>query len=61
MCLTCARVVEEENPEFWRSQAQKSLQSVLDRKLNTNVSRNILFFLGDGELRNARRHVPHDL
>ncbi|XP_029699585.1 alkaline phosphatase, tissue-nonspecific isozyme [Takifugu rubripes] len=40
--------VEEENPEFWRSQAQKSLQSVLDRKLNTNVSRNILFFLGDG-------------
>ncbi|TMS07494.1 Alkaline phosphatase, tissue-nonspecific isozyme [Larimichthys crocea] len=40
--------VEEENPEFWRSQAQKSLQSVLDRKLNTNVAKNILFFLGDG-------------
>ncbi|TKS81438.1 Alkaline phosphatase, tissue-nonspecific isozyme [Collichthys lucidus] len=40
--------VEEENSEFWRSQAQKSLQSVLDRKLNTNVAKNILFFLGDG-------------
>ncbi|XP_069003368.1 alkaline phosphatase, tissue-nonspecific isozyme [Embiotoca jacksoni] len=40
--------VEEENPEFWRSQARKSLQSVLDRKLNTNVAKNILFFLGDG-------------
>ncbi|KAM3616456.1 uncharacterized protein V6R79_018320 [Siganus canaliculatus] len=40
--------VEEENPEFWRSQAQKTLQSALDRNLNTNVAKNILFFLGDG-------------
>ncbi|XP_049921633.1 alkaline phosphatase, tissue-nonspecific isozyme [Epinephelus moara] len=40
--------VEEENPEFWRSQARKTLQSALDRKLNTNVAKNILFFLGDG-------------
>ncbi|XP_022077995.2 alkaline phosphatase, tissue-nonspecific isozyme [Acanthochromis polyacanthus] len=40
--------VEEENPEFWRSQAKKTLQSALDRKLNTNVAKNILFFLGDG-------------
>ncbi|CAI5694636.1 alkaline phosphatase, tissue-nonspecific isozyme [Oreochromis niloticus] len=40
--------VEEENSEFWRSQARKTLQAALDRKLNTNVARNILFFLGDG-------------
>uniref|UniRef100_UPI0037E90573 alkaline phosphatase, tissue-nonspecific isozyme n=1 Tax=Semicossyphus pulcher TaxID=241346 RepID=UPI0037E90573 len=40
--------VEEENPEFWRTQARKTLQSALDRKLNTNVAKNILFFLGDG-------------
>ncbi|XP_046891984.1 alkaline phosphatase, tissue-nonspecific isozyme [Hypomesus transpacificus] len=40
--------VEEENPEFWISQAKKSLQAVLDRKLNTNVAKNILLFLGDG-------------
>uniref|UniRef100_A0AAQ4NSZ5 Alkaline phosphatase n=1 Tax=Gasterosteus aculeatus aculeatus TaxID=481459 RepID=A0AAQ4NSZ5_GASAC len=40
--------VEEENPEFWRSRAQRTLQSALDRKLNTNVAKNILFFLGDG-------------
>ncbi|XP_039986972.1 alkaline phosphatase, tissue-nonspecific isozyme [Xiphias gladius] len=40
--------VEEENPEFWRSQARKTLQSALDRKLNTNIAKNILFFLGDG-------------
>ncbi|XP_075956609.1 alkaline phosphatase, tissue-nonspecific isozyme [Anarhichas minor] len=40
--------VEEENPEFWRSQARETLQSALDRKLNTNAAKNILFFLGDG-------------
>lgn len=48
----CSPLVEEENPEFWRSQAQKTLQSVLDRKLNTDVAKNILFFLGDGRLHN---------
>ncbi|XP_028275242.1 alkaline phosphatase, tissue-nonspecific isozyme [Parambassis ranga] len=42
-----AKVVEE-NSEYWRSQARKTLQSVLDRKPNTNVAKNILFFLGDG-------------
>ncbi|KAM4589670.1 alkaline phosphatase, tissue-nonspecific isozyme [Fundulus diaphanus] len=40
--------VEEENPEFWRSKARQTLQSVLDRKLNTNVAKNIMLFLGDG-------------
>ncbi|XP_072247883.1 alkaline phosphatase, tissue-nonspecific isozyme [Leuresthes tenuis] len=40
--------VEEEDPEYWRSQARETLQSVLDRKPNTNVAKNILFFLGDG-------------
>ncbi|KAK5928912.1 hypothetical protein CgunFtcFv8_010192 [Champsocephalus gunnari] len=45
---SCSAKVQEENPEFWRSQARVTLQSVLDRKLNTNVAKNILFFLGDG-------------
>uniref|UniRef100_A0A3Q2Y532 Alkaline phosphatase n=1 Tax=Hippocampus comes TaxID=109280 RepID=A0A3Q2Y532_HIPCM len=40
--------IEEENPEFWRSQAKKTLQTALNRKHNTNVAKNILFFLGDG-------------
>jgi len=44
----CPLTVQEENPEFWRSQARRTLQSALDRKLNTNVAKNILFFLGDG-------------
>ncbi|XP_061072507.1 alkaline phosphatase, tissue-nonspecific isozyme [Conger conger] len=45
---TAAAPVEEENPEFWRKQAQKVLQSALSRKLNTNVAKNIVLFLGDG-------------
>uniref|UniRef100_A0A8C5H491 Alkaline phosphatase n=1 Tax=Gouania willdenowi TaxID=441366 RepID=A0A8C5H491_GOUWI len=44
----CWLLVQEEDPQFWRSQARRTLQSVLDRKLNTNVAKNILFFLGDG-------------
>lgn len=42
--------VEEENPEFWRSQARETLQSALNRKINTNVAKNVVLFLGDGEL-----------
>ncbi|XP_030632672.1 alkaline phosphatase-like [Chanos chanos] len=40
--------LEEENPEFWRTQAQETLQAALNRKLNTNVAKNIVLFLGDG-------------
>uniref|UniRef100_A0AAR2IX60 Alkaline phosphatase n=1 Tax=Pygocentrus nattereri TaxID=42514 RepID=A0AAR2IX60_PYGNA len=39
---------EEKNPEFWRAQAQTTLKSALSRKLNTNVAKNIVLFLGDG-------------
>uniref|UniRef100_A0A3B4ZD56 Alkaline phosphatase n=1 Tax=Stegastes partitus TaxID=144197 RepID=A0A3B4ZD56_9TELE len=48
LLLVLGSFIEEENPEFWRSQAKQSLQAALDRKLNTNVAKNILFFLGDG-------------
>ncbi|KAL7825345.1 hypothetical protein AOLI_G00325520 [Acnodon oligacanthus] len=41
-------VVEEKDPGFWRAQAQATLQSALSRKLNTNVAKNIVLFLGDG-------------
>ncbi|XP_022525197.2 alkaline phosphatase, tissue-nonspecific isozyme [Astyanax mexicanus] len=40
--------VEEENPEFWRAQAQTTLKTSLSRKLNTNVAKNVMLFLGDG-------------
>ncbi|XP_061923922.1 alkaline phosphatase, tissue-nonspecific isozyme [Entelurus aequoreus] len=46
--VTTAAKVEEENPEFWRSQARQTLRDALNRKLNTDVAKNILFFLGDG-------------
>lgn len=41
--------VDEESPEFWRAQAQATLNSALRRKLNTNVAKNVVLFLGDGE------------
>ncbi|XP_053362691.1 alkaline phosphatase, tissue-nonspecific isozyme [Clarias gariepinus] len=40
--------LDEENPEFWRTQARATLNSALRRKLNTNVAKNIVLFLGDG-------------
>ncbi|KAG9348166.1 hypothetical protein JZ751_001901 [Albula glossodonta] len=36
VCMAAAPA-EEENPEFWRKQAQQVLRSALSRKLNTNV------------------------
>uniref|UniRef100_A0A8C9S6P8 Alkaline phosphatase n=1 Tax=Scleropages formosus TaxID=113540 RepID=A0A8C9S6P8_SCLFO len=41
-------VAEEEKPEFWRQQARAVLRLALDRKLNTNVAKNIVLFVGDG-------------
>lgn len=40
---------EEENPEFWRKLAKDALHSAINQKLNTNVAKNIILFLGDGE------------
>ncbi|XP_062872596.1 alkaline phosphatase, tissue-nonspecific isozyme [Trichomycterus rosablanca] len=47
VCVSGAPV-EEENPDFWRSQAQETLRSALGRKLNNNVAKNVELFLGDG-------------
>ncbi|KTF94850.1 hypothetical protein cypCar_00039429 [Cyprinus carpio] len=47
LCMSSGSV-EEENPEFWRSSAQNTLRSALSRKLNSNVAKNIVLFLGDG-------------
>lgn len=49
--------VDEENPEFWRAQARATLSSALRRKLNTDVAKNVVLFLGDGEsVRRAKSH-----
>ncbi|XP_058017373.1 alkaline phosphatase, tissue-nonspecific isozyme [Ahaetulla prasina] len=40
---------KEKDPQFWRLQAQETLQRALSlQKLNTNVAKNIILFLGDG-------------
>ncbi|XP_060798207.1 alkaline phosphatase, tissue-nonspecific isozyme [Neoarius graeffei] len=40
--------LDEENPEFWRTQAQATLNAALTRQFNANVAKNIVLFLGDG-------------
>lgn len=49
MCVVVVVSVEEENPDFWRSLAQDTLRSALSRRLNTNVAKNVVLFLGDGK------------
>ncbi|KAM4652757.1 alkaline phosphatase-like [Discoglossus pictus] len=39
----------EKNPQYWRDQAKKSLSNSLElEKLNKNIAKNIMIFLGDG-------------
>nr|CAA68703.1 unnamed protein product [Rattus norvegicus] len=49
-CLTNSFVPEKEkDPSYWRQQAQETLKNALKlQKLNTNVAKNIIMFLGDG-------------
>ncbi|XP_058890236.1 alkaline phosphatase, tissue-nonspecific isozyme [Acipenser ruthenus] len=48
-CAGAAAVPEnEEDPRFWRTQAQDTLRRALNRQHNTNVAKKIVFFLGDG-------------
>ncbi|XP_011935672.1 PREDICTED: alkaline phosphatase, tissue-nonspecific isozyme isoform X2 [Cercocebus atys] len=49
-CLTNSLVPEKEkDPKYWRDQAQETLKYALElQKLNTNVAKNVIMFLGDG-------------
>lgn len=41
---------KEKDPNYWRKQAQATLKNALAlQKLNTNVAKNVIMFLGDGE------------
>lgn len=33
---------------YWKSQAASTLKNKIDKKINTNTAKNIIFFLGDG-------------
>lgn len=40
----------EKDPEYWRGQAQETLRAALRlQRLNQNVAKNLILFLGDGE------------
>ncbi|XP_029442663.1 LOW QUALITY PROTEIN: alkaline phosphatase, tissue-nonspecific isozyme-like [Rhinatrema bivittatum] len=40
---------KEKDPKYWKNQAQDTLQHALKlQKLNTNIAKNIIIFLGDG-------------
>lgn len=41
----------EKDPEYWRGQAQETLRAALRlQRLNQNVAKNLILFLGDGEM-----------
>jgi alkaline phosphatase len=40
--------VEEQEKSFWNNKAQNTLKDKLNQKLNTNIAKNIIVFIGDG-------------
>ena len=38
----------DENPQKWMDQAKKTINSILNSKINQNVAKNLIIFLGDG-------------
>jgi alkaline phosphatase len=38
----------ESTSYFWRIEAQKKLRQQLEKNLNENVAKNVIFFIGDG-------------
>ena len=39
---------EDRNPEKWNNLAKKTLENILNRKLNRNIAKNLIMFIGDG-------------
>jgi alkaline phosphatase len=39
---------EDENPKKWINNAKETIDSLLKRKLNGNIAKNLILFLGDG-------------
>ncbi|NWQ84524.1 PPBT protein, partial [Columbina picui] len=49
-CFSSPPAEREKDPEFWRGQAQQTLREALRlQRLNQNVAKNLILFLGDGE------------
>lgn len=41
-------IEKEQTGEYWMDKGQKTLNELLNRKLNNNHAKNVIFFLGDG-------------
>ncbi|KAI6073820.1 Alkaline phosphatase [Aix galericulata] len=51
LCLASLVPENEKDPEYWRQQAQETLRDALRlQRLNQNVAKNLILFLGDGEM-----------
>ncbi|NXE97815.1 PPBT protein, partial [Menura novaehollandiae] len=49
LCLASLVPEREKDPEYWRRQAQETLRNALRlQRLNQNVAKNLILFLGDG-------------
>lgn len=49
--LSLPTAEREKDPEYWRGQAQETLRAALRlQRLNQNVAKNLILFLGDGEM-----------
>ncbi|XP_017688857.1 PREDICTED: alkaline phosphatase, tissue-nonspecific isozyme [Lepidothrix coronata] len=51
LCSASLVPEREKDPEYWRRQAQETLRNALRlQRLNQNVAKNLILFLGDGEM-----------
>ncbi|XP_010183946.1 PREDICTED: alkaline phosphatase, tissue-nonspecific isozyme [Mesitornis unicolor] len=49
LCFASLVPEREKDPEYWRAQAQQTLRAALRlQRLNQNVAKNLILFLGDG-------------
>ncbi|EOA95528.1 Alkaline phosphatase, tissue-nonspecific isozyme, partial [Anas platyrhynchos] len=56
LCLASLVPENEKDPEYWRQQAQETLRDALRlQRLNQNVAKNLILFLGDGEMGTPQR------
>lgn len=38
----------DKNPEKWNQMARDTINDVLNKKINQNIAKNVILFLGDG-------------
>ncbi len=46
--LICLKRTDDQNPKKWNKYAFDKIQQSLHKKINGNVAKNVILFLGDG-------------